>query len=663
MKEIYRLMKMIVPHDSCLGPKPLSAFIYHGGRTANLTSLSIPFLPLAIFAVVSVTELSSVRAADEPPAKTLNLPKSPRAAAYVLGRLSNKELIEAPRSEFVYVALLERKGLERKYRIESLEGLAKIRNTDTLTELLKGVQELDQKGEESEPVLRDLAALLLQNKSTGLAAKRADLEKLATESQLPLTRQMGYAAGLTADASADKTWPQVESDAAKFADLLLSVPLIRDVNLRASLYPKIEPLLHKADPPEVRRAAITAIATVPGHDAETFNTLAALVKSGTERAASVAGLQQLPRKSWPKEQAEPLIESLVAWLKSVPVEQRTEPDAVNAIQFATDLASLLPSDSARAAGKTLRSLGASVFVIHTIREQMLYDKTLIVVEPGKPVEIILKNDDAMQHNFMIVAPGALEEIGQIAEKMAPQPDALLRLYVPDSPKVLFATKLLDPGQQTKLAFTAPARPGEYPYLCSYPGHWRRMTGTLAVVNDVDAYLASHIEQKMTEWKFEDLAPDLAKPEANGNAASGREFFTRLACVQCHKLGSEGYAYGPELTDVFKRYNNNRADILRQILEPSLKIDDRYRNYQFELANGDELTGMIVKEDADTLTIQTGPSDALIQSLKKSDFKQRQPQTSSLMPLGLLNTLTRQQIFDLLAFLESAGDVPAHAHQH
>ena len=602
-------------------------------------------------------------AADEPSKRDFFLPKSPRAAAYVLGRLSNKELVEAPRSEFVYVALLERKGLEKKYRIEALEGLAKTRNTDTLTELLKGVEELDQKGGESEPVLRDLAALLLQNKPTDLAAKRAGLEKLARESQLPLSRQIGCAALVTADGSADRIWQQVQSDAPKLSDLLLAIPLIRDANLRSAFYLRVEPLLHKADPPEVRRAAITAIAAVPGHDAETFNTLAALVKSGTERAAGVAGLQQLPRKSWPKEQAEPLIESLVAWLKSVPVEQRTEPDAVNAIQFATDLASLLPSDSARAAGKTLRSLGASVFVIHTIPEQMLYDKTLIVVEPGKPVEIILKNDDAMQHNFMIVAPGALEEIGQIAEKMAPQPDAFLRLYVPDSPKVLFATKLLDPGQQTKLAFTAPAQPGEYPYLCSYPGHWRRMTGTLAVVNDVDAYLASHAEQKMTEWKFEDLAADLAKPEVNGNAAGGREFFTRLACVQCHKLGNEGYAYGPDLTDVFKRYNNNRADVARQILEPSLKIDDRYRNYQFELANGDELAGMIVKEDPDTLTIQTGPSDALIQSLKKSDFKQRQPQTSSLMPLGLLNTLTKQQIFDLLAFLESGGNVTPHEHNH
>src|SRR4029453_18787082 len=140
----------------------------------------------------------------------------------------------------------------------------------------------------------------------------------------------------------------------------------------------------------------------------------------------------------------------------------------------------------RAAAKELRGLGSSVFLLRTIPEQMLYDKPLIVVEPGKHVEINLQNKDAMQHNLVIVKPGATEEIGLAAEKMLPQPDAFLRLYVPDSPKVLFATKMLDGGQSAKLAFTAPTEPGEYPYLCTYPAHWRRMVGTLAVVTDVEA---------------------------------------------------------------------------------------------------------------------------------------------------------------------------------
>src|SRR6476620_10778237 len=91
---------------------------------------------IRILASPMVVTLLLLRADEEPARKTFFLPKSPAAAAYVLGRLSNKELIEAPRSEFVFVALLQRRGLERKYRVEALDGLAKLRNTDPLTELL-----------------------------------------------------------------------------------------------------------------------------------------------------------------------------------------------------------------------------------------------------------------------------------------------------------------------------------------------------------------------------------------------------------------------------------------------------------------------------------------------------------------------------------------------
>jgi putative heme-binding domain-containing protein len=295
---------------------------------------------------------------------------------------------------------------------------------------------------------------------------------------------------------------------------------------------------------------------------------------------------------------------------------------------------------------------------------MLFDKQSIVVEAGKPLEIILQNEDVMPHNLAIVAPGALEEIGLAAEKMLPEPDAQGRSYVPASPKVLHATKLLEPGQKAKLIFTAPEQPGDYPYVCTFPGHWRRMVGTLAVVKDVEAYLASHTAPaEPREWKLDDLTPDLVKVGAGRNLENGKDFFTKLACAGCHRLGKEGINYGPDLTDLFKRYQNNRAEVLRQILEPSLVISNRYRNYQFDLKNGDTILGMIVKEDTDSVSIQTGPSDALIQPFKKSDLKERLPQDSSPMPTGLLNTLSKEDILDLLAYLESGGNVQPHAHNH
>ena len=195
------------------------------------TGRSFDMIPFTLRRVTSILLLSATLgaslsySADEPAKKPLFLPKSPVAAAYVLARLSNKELIEAPRGEFVYVALLQRVGLERKYRIEALAGLAKERNTDSLTELLAGIAAVDKKDDESLPVLSELGLLLLQRVPGDLAKKRDDLERLIAEGERPLTRQAGYAALVTAEGSIDKVWQSVESESAKFADLLFSVPL------------------------------------------------------------------------------------------------------------------------------------------------------------------------------------------------------------------------------------------------------------------------------------------------------------------------------------------------------------------------------------------------------------------------------------------------------
>jgi putative heme-binding domain-containing protein len=620
----------------------------------------IHFIGLLV-GLLAATELP----AQEPVQKPFFLPKSPTAAAYVLGRLSNAELIAAPRSEFVYIALQQRQGLERKYRFEALEGLARLRNTDLLTELLGGLAGLDKKGAAFEPVLRDLLPLLLPLPSANLTAKRAELEKLAEESQLPVTRQIAFAGIVTADGSVDRAWQAAAADPKQLTDLLLAIPLLRDVNLRAAFHSKVEPLLHQADPPEVRRAAITAVSAIPGHDAETFTTLAALVKSGIERDAAVASLQRLPRNSWPRDQAVPLIESLISYLQSVPVEQRTEPEALGAFQFATDLTALLPPDQAGAFGKSLRALGVSVFVLRAVPEQMLYDRTLIVVQVGKPMSIVFINDDAMPHNVVITTPGAVEEIGTAAEKMPPEADAHGRLYVPASPKVLHATAMIEAGQQTKLSFTAPDESGEYQYVCTFPGHWRRMVGTLAVVTDVESYLASYAAAAptMTEWKTDDLAPELSKLDTGRNLARGKDAFTKLACASCHQLGAEGVSYGPELTDVFSRYQNNSLEVLRHIIEPSLVVSNRYRGYDFELNNSDELSGLIANDAGELLTIQSGPAASLIQTVKKADIRSQVPQRSSLMPSGLLNTLSAEEILDLLAFLKAGGKMPVHVHQH
>jgi putative heme-binding domain-containing protein len=607
----------------------------------------------------------SICTAEEAPKKAFFLPKSATAAAYVLGRLTNDELIAAPRSEFVYVALLQRSGLERKYRLEALDGLAKIRGTDPPHELIAGIGELDKKGESAEPALRDLGTLLLLRNESALAPLRSELAKLQTAGNLPITRQLGWAALVTIDRSPEKSWKEAQVSPGLLSDLLLSLTWVRDEQIRASFYPGIIPLLqHEQE--QVRHAAIIAIAAVPGHEVERFTLLAGLVKSGNDRPTAITSLQGIPRSAWPASGAEPLLESLLPYLQSLPVDARATPEGVSVFQFATDLSALVAPATANAANQTLRSLGVAVIAIRTIKDQMLFDKTLIAVEPGKPLVLLLINEDVMPHNLVVVAPGSLEEVGEAAEKMPPTPDDQGRLYIPNLTKVLHGTKLVEAGQQGRLSFVAPEIPGEYQYVCTFPGHWRRMAGTLAIVKDPEAYLAAHAnsQPKMTEWKLEDLVPEFTNPGSGRNAMAGKELFTKLACKQCHKIASDGYAYGPDLTEVFKRWKEDRASVLEQILEPSKVIEERYRPVQLETTDGDEFTAMVLKEDAETLTVQTGASDKLIRTLKKSEVSKQMPQKTSLMPLGLLNSLSKNQIMDLLFFLETGGSAPGeHVHSH
>jgi azurin len=59
-------------------------------------------------------------------------------------------------------------------------------------------------------------------------------------------------------------------------------------------------------------------------------------------------------------------------------------------------------------------------------------------------------------------------------------------YVPDIPQVLFHTRLVNPQETVKLEFVAPDKPGDYPYVCTFPGHWSIMNGVMKVVSEETA---------------------------------------------------------------------------------------------------------------------------------------------------------------------------------
>ncbi len=130
-----------------------------------------------------------------------------------------------------------------------------------------------------------------------------------------------------------------------------------------------------------------------------------------------------------------------------------------------------------------------VITIKAIREALKFDKTEFTVVAGKPVVIVFENPDAMQHNMVIGKPKTMEVIGAAADKMITAKDGAEKNYVPEIPQVIAATPLVNPDQTYRLKFTAPATVGNYPYVCTFPGHWRLMNGVMKVVKQDAAQAA------------------------------------------------------------------------------------------------------------------------------------------------------------------------------
>ena len=84
----------------------------------------------------------------------------------------------------------------------------------------------------------------------------------------------------------------------------------------------------------------------------------------------------------------------------------------------------------------------------------------------------------MPHNFVIVKHGQGWTVGELGMKMGLDADKYS--HVPNTPLVLYNTTMVGPGSSQTIYFIAPSTPGEYTYVCTMPGHYYMMQGTLIV---------------------------------------------------------------------------------------------------------------------------------------------------------------------------------------
>jgi putative heme-binding domain-containing protein len=156
-----------------------------------------------------------------------------------------------------------------------------------------------------------------------------------------------------------------------------------------------------------------------------------------------------------------------------------------------------------------------------------------------------------------------------------------------------------------------------------------------------------------EWKMADLEPALAQVGHRRNFERGQAMFEQGGqCIACHRFGTEGGSVGPELTAVSSRFS--RHDVLESIILPSKVISEQYANMIVRFKAGGGAIGRIVEESGDKVVVQPSMLSPEKVTVNKADIASREVSKASPMPEGLVNSMSKEDIVDLLAYIESGG---------
>lgn len=157
-----------------------------------------------------------------------------------------------------------------------------------------------------------------------------------------------------------------------------------------------------------------------------------------------------------------------------------------------------------------------------------------------------------------------------------------------------------------------------------------------------------------KWTVDELAPIVEKGLRGRNYELGRNLFGEAKCFTCHRFNNEGGGTGPDLTALSGRFGVR--DLLESIIEPSKVISDQYQAIVVVTADGRQIIGRIVNLFGDNITINTDMLDSnKLVGVNRNQIESINPSKISMMPDGLLDGFTENEILDLVAYLYSRGD--------
>lgn len=156
------------------------------------------------------------------------------------------------------------------------------------------------------------------------------------------------------------------------------------------------------------------------------------------------------------------------------------------------------------------------------------------------------------------------------------------------------------------------------------------------------------------WTLDELSAATGTQLQKRDFASGRKMFAASGCFACHRFGNQGGMTGPDLTSAGRRYSPH--DLLDQIVNPSKVINEQFSAITVLTADGRVHSGVVVNLSGDSMTLNTdlaNPNQRV--SIDRKEIEELAVSTTSPMPAGLLNRMTKEEVLDLVAYVISGGD--------
>jgi len=156
-----------------------------------------------------------------------------------------------------------------------------------------------------------------------------------------------------------------------------------------------------------------------------------------------------------------------------------------------------------------------------------------------------------------------------------------------------------------------------------------------------------------EWSVDDLAAAVSRDDHAYDFEQGKKVFAAAQCYKCHRVGLQGGILGPDLTGAGRRFTPR--DLLVSIIEPSKEISDQYGATQFLTEDGQVVVGRVINMNNNDLSVLTNMLDpSALTNLNRDQIEEARPATTSMMPAGLLDTFTEEEIIQLMGYLRAGG---------